>query len=82
MNKDDGKTHWESCYLDHIECAYDKIIRLEEDNKYQKKMLEELQQENRELRDKLYKYWLKYGPIEAESYVSYERTDYPNDGRG
>ena len=96
MNKDDGKTHWESCYLDHIECAYDKIIRLEEDNKYLKKVLEErhaerlknweiitqLQQENKELKDKLYKYWLKYGPIEAESYVSYERTDYPSDGRG
>lgn len=82
MNKDDGKTHWKSCYLDHIECAYEKIIRLEDDNKYQKKMVEELQQDNKELRDKLYKYWLKYGPIETESYVSYERTDYPNDGRG
>ena len=57
MNKDDGKTHWKSCYLDHIECAYEKIIRLEDDNKYQKKMLEELQQDNEELRDKLYKNW-------------------------
>ena len=41
MNKDDGKTHWESCYLDHIECAYDKIIQLEYDKKYLKKVLEE-----------------------------------------
>ena len=41
MNKDDGKTHWESCYLDHIECAYEKIIQLEEDNKYLKKVLQE-----------------------------------------
>lgn len=59
------------------------LSELEEDNKYQKKVLEELQQENRELRDKLYKYWLKYGPIETESsYVSYEITYYPNDGLG
>ena len=41
-----------------------------------------LTEENKELKDNLYKYWLEYGPIEAESYVSYERTDYPNDGRG
>jgi len=41
MNKDDGKTHWESCYLDHIECAYEKIMQLEEDKKYLKKVLEE-----------------------------------------
>ena len=41
MNKDDGKTHWESCYLDHIECAYEKIMQLEEDNKYLKKVLKE-----------------------------------------
>ena len=41
MNKDDGKTHWESCYLDHIECAYEKIIQLEYDKKYLKKVLEE-----------------------------------------
>jgi hypothetical protein len=41
-----------------------------------------LKEENKELKDTLYKYWLKYGPIEAESYVSYERTDYPSDGRG
>ena len=60
----DGKTHWESCYLDHIECAYEKIMQLEEDKKYQKKVLEErhaerlknweiitqLQQENKKLK--------------------------------
>lgn len=37
----DGKTHWESCYLDHMDCAYEKIIDLEEKNKYLNKVLEE-----------------------------------------
>lgn len=61
---DDGRTHWESCYLDHMDCAYEKIIDLEEKNKYLNKVLEErhaerhknweiitqLQQENKKLK--------------------------------
>ena len=60
----DGKTHWESCYLDHMDCAYEKIIELKEKNKDLNKILEErhterlknweiitqLQQENKKLK--------------------------------
>ena len=60
----DGRTHWESCYLDHMDCAYEKIIELEEKNKYLNNVLEErhaerlknweiikqLQKENRKLK--------------------------------
>jgi hypothetical protein len=65
MNKDDGKTHWEGCDLDHIECAQDKIHRLEQDIKYLRKQAAEREAENKrawkrvkELEDHVYRLML------------------------